>query len=251
MEKNCKVDRTGEKYLTNEGYWLTIIEYFGWDNCTIQFECGLVLNCIRYDHIKNGRIKNPLHTSTYGIGYIGVGTYKAEVGKKVCVNYMVWQGMLRRCYSKKYKDKNPTYKDVTVCEEWHNFQNFAAWFEENHIEGFHLDKDILVKENKIYSPETCCFVPAEINTLLTKTNSKRGKYPIGVCFSKRGRKFGASFNKEGKKLHLGFFNTPEEAFQAYKTAKEEYIKEVADKWRKQITEQTYQALINYKVEITD
>ena len=112
-------------------------------------------------------------------------------------------------------------------------------------EGFHLDKDILIKGNKIYSFKTCCFVPVEINSLLTKTNSKRGNLPIGV--SKSGNKYKARLNSN----LLGTFDTSKEAFKVYKVAKEKHIKEVAEIWKSQITKQVYKALLKYKVEIID
>lgn len=196
------------------------------------------------EHIKSGSIKNPNHPSVYGTGYFGNGFYKAEMK-----SYTVWQDMLRRAYSQKYQDRNPTYKYVTVCKEWHNFQVFAAWFEDNHIEGFHLDKDILKRGNKVYSSGACCWVPVEINSMLTKTDSKRGEYPIGV--TKVRKRFKASVTINNVSVHLGTFDTFKEAFLTYKTTKEEYIKEVAEKWKPFIKPQTYQALINYNVEITD
>ena len=147
------------------------------------------------------------------------------------------------------KKKRPTYKDVTVCEEWHCFQNFAEWYDENYVEGWCLDKDILIKENKTYSSKTCCFVPNEINVLFTKSSSSRGDCPIGV--SKIGTKYKTRLSKNDKNVNLGHYKTPEEAIQFYKIAKEKEIRRVADKWRGQITEPTYQAMYNYKVEITD
>ena len=133
--------------------------------------------------------------------------------------------------------------------EWHNFQVFAKWFDENYKEGFVLDKDILLKGNKIYSPDTCVFVPREINGIFTLRQNKRGDYPIGVL--KNGNKFQANIVRYNKREYLGTFNTPEEAFQVYKVAKEDYIRHVANKWKNQITEECYQALLNYKIEITD
>ena len=118
------------------------------------------------------------------------------------------------------------------------------------MEGWCLDKDILVKGNKVYSPETCCFVPNEINILFTKGNSCRGALPIGVRKRKNG-KYLTQITKNSKNIHIGIFNTPEEAFQAYKVAKEDYIKKMADKWRDKISNRAYQALYNYQVEITD
>lgn len=239
-------NRTGEKHITNEGYGVEIIEYFGALNCTIQFEDGNIIINREYSSIVRGTIKNPYHKSVHGVGYFGNGRYSSKTHFKI---YYTWNGMLERCYSEKLQKKRPTYIDCTVDTGWCNFQNFAKWFEENYKENQHLDKDILIKGNKIYSPDTCAFVPQQINYLFVKCNSKRGKYPIGVF--KRGNRFKVQMNINSIQVHLGLFNTPEEAFQTYKTAKEKYIKEVANKYKDQITEQTYQALINYQVEITD
>lgn len=106
-----------------------------------------------------------------------------------------------------------------------------------------------MKGNKVYSEDTCCFVPREINNLLTLRRLKRGNYLIGVC--KKGRGFGSSLKKHGKSVWLGTFDTEIEAFHAYKEVKENYIKELANKWKGQIDIHVYEALMNWKVEITD
>lgn len=195
------------------------------------------------------KIKNINHPSVCGIGYIGVGDYKIAINGKQTLHYKYWVSLLTRCYDETYRATYLTYKDITVCEEWKCFQIFAQWFEENCIEKFHLDKDILFKGNKIYSPETCAFVPQEINNLFTRNNIRRGALPIGV--SKSGSKFRGQLTKNKERVYLGTFDSVEEAFQAYKTAKEVYIKEMADLWRGQITEPTYYAMYNYQVEIMD
>ena len=159
--------------------------------------------------------------------------------------YNKWRQMIKRCGNHKY----PTYIDCTICNEWHTFSNYEKWHNEHYIDGYSLDKDILVKHNKIYSPNTCCFVPKEINNLLIKCQNMRGKYPIGVKKSQRGG-FSAQINM-GKRVHLGYFKTEEEAFQAYKKAKEAWIKEVANKWKDQLEPKVYDALMKYEVEITD
>jgi len=240
--------KVGEKYITNEGYKIEIIEYFSFANCTIRFEDDTKLNNVRFDHIKNGSIRNPFHKSVIGVGYLGEGTYKTKEKGKMTSAYNTWCKMLERCYSEKFRIKYPTYKDVTVCEKWHNFQNFAKWFEENYVEGFHLDKDILCKNCKIYSPETCCFVPQEINNLFTVRSNYRGDYPIGIL--KRGSMFHCRINKT-ERIFIGSFHTVEEAFQAYKKAKESYIKEIANKYKLKIIEACYKVLINYKIKIND
>jgi hypothetical protein len=116
------------------------------------------------------------------------------------------------------------------------------------MQGWHLDKDILVKGSKVYSPETCCFVPPDINYMFVRNSGDR-KYPIGVTYKENA--FRATLNKRDKSHHIGRFKTPEEAFQAYKTAKEKYIKEIADEWKDKISDSMYSFLINYQVEITD
>lgn len=164
--------------------------------------------------------------------------------------YLIWRNMLRRCYVADDMTL-PTYKGCSVCQEWHILSNFKMWFDENYVEGYALDKDILVKGNKIYGPDTCCFVPQEINNLARGFLRQRD-LPIGV--SKRyGNRYCATLQWQGVRIHLGTFDTPEAAFLAYKKAKEQYVKELSEKYYKEgkITERVYNALLNYRVEITD
>ena len=119
------------------------------------------------------------------------------------------------------------------------------------LEGWHLDKDILSKGNKLYSKDTCCFVPLEVNSLLIKRDNCRGEYPVGVDFHKATGKFRARLNINGETKYLGLFSTPEQAFQAYKLAKEAQIKVVAEKWRHLLDERVFQALLDYEVNIDD
>jgi hypothetical protein len=245
-------NRVGEKHKTNEGYVVEIISYTNAFSCSIRFEDGTVLDNKIYNNVIKGGVKNPFHRSTYGVGFYGIGEYVTSVkgsdGKITKVNSL-WNSMIQRCYSEKYHLKKPTYKECEVCEEWHNFQNFGVWFDENYVDGYELDKDIIIKGNKIYSPETCCIVPREINGLLVNMDSKRGSYPIGV--SKMGTRFSSKLARFGELISLGSFDTPEEAFLAYKEAKEEQIKYLANLHKHDIKPHVYDALMNYVVEITD
>ena len=184
----------------------------------------------------------------------GIGKYKPWVNGVITTQYNAWRNMLMRCYDEKNFLKQPTYEDCTVCEEWHNFQNFAKWYDDNYYEvegnSTQIDKDILVKGNKIYSPDTCCFVPQNINKLLTNSSVRRGLYPIGVI--SQNNQYGASCRDgSGTRIHLGLYKTPELAFEAYKIYKEESIKILAEKHYGLIPKNVYNALIEYKVEITD
>ncbi len=168
--------------------------------------------------------------------------------------YIMWHSMLRRCYSAVFQKRLHAYENCQVAEEWKIFSNFKRWAldpRNGYQKGYQLDKDILVKGNKIYGPETSCFVPKQLNLLFTKRWTCRGSLPIGV--SKYRNRYVSSFHYKGRQCHLGYFDSPTEAFVAYKAAKESYIKECANVFyaRNEITERVYNALMNYQVEITD
>jgi len=168
--------------------------------------------------------------------------------------YKLWTSMLQRCFDEKYKQNQPTYKDVTCSKDWFSMTKFiedVSQMKGFGLEGWQLDKDIIQKGNKLYSKDTCCFVPLEVNILLTKRDKSRGEYPIGVCFDKTMGKFMAKLRINGKRKFLGRFTTPEEAFQVYKLAKEAHIKVVAQKWKHLIEERVFQALMTYEVNIDD
>lgn len=250
-----KEDRLNKVGYNNNGERMTIVRYGGNADIDIQFDDGTIVEHKQYSNFKGGRVKNPMTPSVYGIGFVGVGDYKTsnENGKHTKC-YKTWNHMHERCYDPKYHEKYPTYKNCTVCEEWNNYQVYAKWDNENYYEvgneKMTLDKDILCKGNKVYSPDTCIFVPNSINVLFTKSDNARGEYPIGVC--KVGDKFLAQLCKgNGKQISLGYFNTPEEAFLAYKIAKEAYIKEVAEEYKDKIPCKLYEAMIAYEVDIND
>ena len=138
--------------------------------------------------------------------------------------------MLERCYSSKCQAKNPTYKECTVIKEWLTFSNFAAWHELNCVKGYDLDKDIKVKGNKVYGPESCLFIPKCINYLLTDHKSARGDYPQGVSFHKSTSKYRAQIRVDGKVRHIGVFTTPEQASAAYIKAKNSEIKRKCEQY---------------------
>ena len=252
------IDRTSEENYNNFGTLMKIVEYNNSNNIIVEFQDEYkIRKSAIYKNFKEGNIKNPYDRTIYNVGFLGEGRYNV---KKYPYIYNKWQRMLERCYEPYALNKRPTYIDCYVCEEWHNFQNFAQWYEKNmyecNDERMDLDKDILFKENKIYSPETCMIVPQRINSLFIKSDARRGKYPIGVSWDKEKNKFNAyccilSKENNKKQIHLGFYNTSEEAFLAYKNFKEKYIKEVADEYKDLIPKKLYDALYKYEVEIND
>ena len=239
------MNREGEEYTTNEGYLIKIIKYNSAINCDIQFiKNNCIITNIEYGAIKGGRVKNPFHPSVFGVGYIGKGKYKGYIKSKATNTYNRWKGMLERCYNSKFHIKHPTYKNCKVSPYWFNYQNFVDWFDKNYVEGWELDKDIIVTGNNIYGEKYCCFVPKEIN-IQFKGYRKSSEHPVGVY--KSGNKIAAQLCRYGKIYWLGSFNTYEEAFKVYKNAKETYVKLLADKYKLQLTDKIYKCLINYKV----
>ena len=193
--------------------------------------------------------------TVHGYG-INDGKYPASAGSRIVKEYALWRGMLGRCYHRT-ENRKVAYKSYDGCkvsEFFKYYSNFYVWVRSQKgflIENFDLDKDLLVKGNKIYSEDTCCFVPAEINNLFIKCDRSRGEYPIGVNYHKRVRKYVAKMRKFKENIHLGYFSKPDEAFNAYKEAKEAYIKSLAEKWKDKIDPRVYEALMKYRVEITD
>lgn len=249
-------DLLGKEFETNNSGKCFIIDYKGSHDITVMFYDPVFITTCQQGQLYAGRVKNPYVPSLYGKGYVGVGV-NSVTDKKT---FQFWCGILERAYNPKYVKKNPTYVGTTVCDEWLNFQNFAAWcykqkgFKVKDERGlyFQLDKDLLVKGNKCYSPDTCCFVPQAVNKLLLKSNKSRGEMPIGVFNRKGSNSFTASMSRgSDKKVTIGSFKNPEDAFQAYKVVKEGHIKSVAEKWKGLIDCRAYEALMNYNVEISD
>lgn len=158
-----------------------------------------------------------------GVGYNDLPYIRNEK------TYTKWANMLNRCYSQNYHIKNPTYMSCTVCDEWLVFSKFKEWYDSNKRAGMDLDKDILIRGNKVYGPQFCRFVPKEINRLLTDHGAKRGQFKQGVSWSNQHKKFRASISRLDGPEHIGYFTTEDDAFAAYKTEKEKWIKVQADR----------------------
>ena len=251
-------DCVGKVFKSKSSGDFKVLKYNDSANVVIQFLKTGYETLVQLTNVRNGYIKDPYLPSVYGVGILGT-KYPSKVSGVTTKEYVPWCSMLKRCYSDSYKKKNPTYKDCEVSENFKSYEYFYEWCHnqvgfgnDGNGSPFHLDKDLLIKGNKVYSENTCVFIPAEVNTLLVKSTASRGKHLIGVCWSSTHKAFKAQVSKsKGKKEHLGFFNTEIEAFNAYKVAKESFIKEQANKFKSQIDPRAYNALMNYTVEITD
>lgn len=215
--------RLGEVNHNRLGSKMIIDEYRDTQNIIVRFSNRGNKVKTNYQAFVLGSVKDPYTPSKFGVGYIGEGKHGIYVDGELKPAYKAWTRMLQRCYSDQFKEKYPTYKDATVVPEWHCYQTFADWYDENYyeVDGYksHLDKDILIPGNKVYSQDTCIFTPSSINLLFRK------RY------------------KQGKQSKIGSLE--------YKVEMEALIKDKAEKFKGKIPQKLYDALINYKVEITD
>lgn len=256
----------GLEFTNKLGHRCFIIDYKDAHNVVVMFYETMSISTVEYSNLKKGSFIDRFKPSLYGVGYIG------KTGRTVnnAKAYAAWNHILSRCYNPEVQKKQPYYYDCSVDERWHCFAVFEEWFmqqEQRHFkEDYHvgrrwsIDKDILVRGNKVYSPETCCFVPNEINSAVTKAKSKsvHKGLPEGVGVIKpktKGSKVGytarAHSGTTDKDRYLGYYDTPERAFKVYKYAKEAHIKSLAEKWKGKIDDKVYQALLEWKIEITD
>lgn len=186
---------------------------------------------------------NPWHfRRTYeGVGYLGTDDvdYNSD-------EYNRWKNMIQRCYNKKIHVYKPYYKDKSVCEEWLNFANFRIWYREHIIlnEKLDLDKDLLVPNNNVYSPETCAFMTHYLNTVFEGRGVKR-------TIEKKEDGFKVQMDILSKKMDVGTFDTKEEAYKGFSRFKEKYIKELAESCKGKVQDCVYNAMLNWKVEIAD
>ena len=236
------------KVLSSTNYGdFKIIKYVSAKEVLVKFlKTGTEVWCTRKNAFEGG-VKDKYFPTICGVGYYGNALPKRSHPKIERI-YNVWSKMIRRCYDAEYKQFKD-YSDCSVSENFACFEYFLSWYLSqvgSDKNNWQLDKDLLIKGNRVYSAEACCLVPPEINTLLTRY-TKNSDTCKGVYYNKRLSKFSAHLL--GK--YIGLFTTEIEAFQAYKAAKESYIKEVANKWEEQIDIRLYNSLINWEISFDD
>ena len=240
MQKQVNKDLQYTKY----GTLIIIVKYNKSSNIEIEFqdEYKFITNTT-YANFKRGYIKNPYDKSVCGVGYIGVGKYKSKVGGDLTPAYFTWKNMVHRCYDEDHRYLNITYEECYMCNEWLNFQTFAKWYEDNFYdvgEGrMHIDKDILIKGNKLYSPETCIIVPQRIN-MIFMSKANKWNLPSGISMSKTG-KYITSYNG----IHLGTIDTLNDAIITHDTEKRKCIKEIVEEYGNKLPSTVSGALLSW------
>ena len=256
--------RIGHVGYTKHGDKFIVLNYIDSQHVDIEFQDKWKYKCIvSWQKVITGSIKNPYHPNKYG-GIIGTNKDICDDDFDISTSkeYNAWFNILLRAKDMEFKKSHKSYLEVTICDEWMYFWNFYKWcktqdnyhkWQQN--ENWAIDKDIMLKGNKEYSPRTCCIVPQNINNLLLKHDKRRGNYPIGVTKRKTDNMFEAQCSNPiiGKYVTIGIYNTYEEAFKAYKLYKEKIIADVANVEYStgNITHECYLSLLSYSVEIND
>lgn len=249
-----------EKY-NNRGDLMRIVECNKNSDIIVEFQDEHKAKVhTQYTNFSKGLVKNPYYPMVYGVGIAGNKYKTVDENSKSTREYMTWYHIIQRCFSSRLKEKQPAYRDITCCDEWLLYENFYDWLhsQPNFDKWYSgkrwaVDKDILIKGSKVYSPETCCLIPQNVNCLFLKREAERGLYPIGVSYRKDGFLASCHSPFTNSREELGYYSTPEKAFSIYKAYKEDIIKKVAEIEYKagNITEDCYQAMMNYEVEIDD
>lgn len=254
----------GKEFTNRRGHKCFIVEYYSANKILVVFPRTMTFDYFAYANLKIGGFLDCNEPNVLGVGYLGEKqSMKSTPSERKA--YEAWHHIMARCYDEKVQQKYPMYKDCSVSKEWFSFKNFKEWYVKQpqllykeDITGnrWSIDKDILVRGNKVYSAETCCVVPNEINALIVRPSprTEHVHLPEGVGYikpktnnSKKG--YTARLNRAAGEVdrYLGYYDTPEEAFLVYKKAKEDRIKEVANKWKGKITDNVYDSLISWEV----
>ena len=250
-----KVEYEGRVFKTNNYGDVVVLEYNNARDVTIKFLNTGNIRKTGTPELRNGEIRDNEAFPIYKVGVMDIPN-ELRRGQPHPREYSIWNGVRQRCYNENIRHLTPSYQGVEMSENFKKYSYFKEWCNKQvgfDQEGWQLDKDILVKGNKLYSEDTCCFVPPEINCLVLKADRIRGKYPVGVYHdtSKTQKRFSARVSKNGKHKRFGSYKTPEEAFYVYKREKEKYIKEIAEKWKDKIDPRVYDALMKLEINIDD
>lgn len=207
----------GSIFYGNSGCSVKVLHYAHSSTVWVEMQDGFI-DCFSSAVLRMGGFKDLMYPSVYGVGFLGRGEFQAYSLRKKTKAYSAWSHMLERCYDVRNIGYNRYGGDgVIVSREWHNFQDFAAWYSERYLPGMHLDKDILIPGNKTYGPNSCMLVSREINNAFSYSNH------VGVLPA--GNKFVSTIYRNGKNKHLGTFDSIEEAKHAYWSAKIDRIRD--------------------------
>lgn len=237
----------GKVYPTKSFGNCTVVDYKDSSNVLVRFENTGNEVYVAGGNLRSGRIRDPMAPGVAGVGFLGTGKYqcrnKTSDGMRT-KEYACWESMMKRVYNPQNASAARPYEDTSVDVRWHNFQIFAEWCQTQKgfgEQGFQLDKDLISKGNKVYSPEKCCFIPLHINTAITGMKHNNTSGYAGVSETSVGT-YGAEVTINSVHVHLGTYNSKESAAFVYRSIKEAYVRSLAEVYKDSLAENTYSAL---------
>ena len=248
-----KAEYEGSVFKTNNYGDVVVLEYNNAIDVTIKFLNTGNVRKTATSELRKGEIRDNEAFPVYKMGVMDIPN-ELRRGQPNPREYSIWNGIRQRCYNENNRDKLMSYKGIKMSDNFKLYSYFKEWCHKQigfNEEGWQLDKDILSKDNKVYSEDTCCFVPPEINCAITNNKSVRGRFPQGVIYNCTKTRYRARIQRSNKWESLGTYDTPEEAFYAYKPVKEAYIKSLAEKWKDKIDPRVYDALVKWEINIDD
>lgn len=165
----------------------------------------------------------------WGLGINDLGVVPRDENGKVAKSYQHWIKIFYRSYSPDHHDKFPTYVGCSVDDRWHTLSNFIEWFDARYVQGWEVDKDVLVPENKVYSPDTCLIIPAHLNTIMSCCRVGN-VHPVGIHYRKDRGKWVAQLGRKPKTIHLGSFDNMQDAIDSHIAAKLSYVSEILSEY---------------------
>lgn len=235
--------KIGEIYESSRCGSFEILEYIDCNNVVVKFQNTGQVYTFRGYTIKNGLVLDRMYPSIAGKGYIGIGDYRSTHNKRRTKAYGVWVNMLTRCYTP--ESWHQSYIGCTVSEDWHNYQTFAKWYEDNSVENWELDKDFCYIGNKCYSSELCTFIPQEINTFAPRNTHKNFK---GFTVTKNGM-FMTRLRSNRFGDYRKIFDSASEAYLDYCRVKNADARLLAEKWGDRLDPRVYSNLMNFNTDL--
>ena len=150
-------------------------------------------------------------------------THKKSKGTRPkCCNFAdssrigrIFRNMHKRCLNDPLKNsdyKNYASRGITVCPEWHSFDNFKKWaLSSGYKDTLSLDR---IDVNGSYEPDNCRWATIEVQSLNKRRQSKSGYPNVWEDLTRRkDRRWVAEFKFNKEHYLKGGFATPKEAFE--------------------------------------
>lgn len=234
----------GREFENRVGEKCFIVDYKSSKEVVVMFYDGYYTTA-QMSNIRKGAVKNPFSEKGRFLGF-GVADVMVSTKSPTYKYRRLWEAMITRVCSR----EDTAYHNVTISQDWAILSTFLEdikrfkGYDKVVTDGWVLDKDILSVNGKIYSKDTCCFVPPEINSLLVSMGKPKGDYPLGVHFCKREGKFVAQLHVKTTMKHIGYFDCQDEARAAYKREKQKYVNRIAELYKSEIDGKVYSALLS-------